>query len=132
MSMYRASVVGLLMGTFLAGPVLAQASNDNVCIQRNRVRSWRAHDDSTIVFRDRQMNDFTVNLRGACRGLTRGNAVLIYPRAGSLSCIAPGDALGVRVAGLAPATCRVASIAAGTPSGTDQSPEHVVDETPGG
>jgi hypothetical protein len=131
MLVYRAGLVGLLVGTLLAGPVLAQASNDNVCLQRNRVRSWRAFDESTIIFTDRQRNEFTVNFRDSCRGLTRGNATLIFPRASSLSCISPGDGFGVRALGLGPATCRVASVQSGHPS-QQQSPEHEVEPVPGG
>jgi hypothetical protein len=136
MKTYGAGLVGLLVGTLLAGPVLAQ-DGKNVCLSRNRIMSWHAFDDSTIIYTDRQRNHYTVKLRDSCRGLTSSTATLIYGRSSgnALRCMSSGDAVSVKATGLAGATCRVASVQAGAPTqpaGTDQAPEHDVGDQPPG
>jgi hypothetical protein len=135
MKKYGGGLVGVLVATLLAGPVLAQASN--VCLSRNRIMSWHAFDDSTIIYTDKQRNHYTVKLRDSCRGLTNRTATLIYGRSSGspLSCMSAGDAVNVKASGIAGATCRIASVQAGAPTqpaGTDQAPEHEVgDQAPG-
>jgi len=131
MSIYRAGLVGLLMGTLFAGPVLAQASN-NECLSRGRIKSWHAFDDSTIVYTDKQQNHYTVKLRDTCRGLTSSTATLINTRSSTLSCIKAGDPINVKATGVAGATCRVASVKAGAPTETSPAPEHDANDQPGG
>jgi uncharacterized protein DUF6491 len=110
----NAILVGTLIGSMLASPVLA--ASGNVCLQRNRVVSWRAVDENTIVYTDRQMNQYTVTLRDRCSPLTQSTAVLVYRNWASLSCLQSNDAIRVKATGRALTTCRVATVQAGAPT----------------
>jgi hypothetical protein len=118
-------LVGILVGSLLATPVLAQADK-NVCLQRNRILSWRPLNDTTILYTDKQRNTYTLTFRDSCAPLTQTGVVLIYAsKAGSLACISKGDAISVKAGGRAGATCRVASVEAGPP---DQTPDQAPDQ----
>lgn len=106
-------LIGALAGVMLATSVLAAAEND--CLQHNRVVSWRAIDENTLVFTDRQMKQFTVEMRSRCDGATNGGARLVYETWTNLSCLTPGMIIHVVAPGLIRSTCSVASIHAGAP-----------------
>lgn len=104
-------VAGALMGAMLATPVLAAANS--ACLQHNRVWSWRAMDERTVLVTDRMKNRYTMNLRGACTGLTDGGAVLVFRTWTNLGCVGTGDLLGVRTPGLGFVTCAISNVQAG-------------------
>jgi len=96
-----------------AGVLLAsQVSAGGDCLQHNRARNWRAVDDSTILYRDIRNKDFTVNFRGTCRNLTRGNAVLVNRHWSGLRCLSRGDSFRVAVPGEPASTCVVDAVTA--------------------
>ena len=107
------TVTGILSGVLTAVPLLAAAQND--CLQRNRVVSSRPVNDTTIVYTDRQMNQWTVTLRDSCRNLTTPNATMVYRNWSSLSCLSRGDYFRVASPGRGMSTCRVNTVLAGGP-----------------
>src|SRR3954469_10642416 len=108
-----AVLVGALMGAMLATPVLA--ASGNACLQHSRIWSTRIVDDHTVVVTDRTHNRYTVNVRGACTGLTNGDAVLVFRTWTNLGCVGPGDMLGVRTAGLGFVSCYIDNVQGGAP-----------------
>jgi hypothetical protein len=106
-------LTGILSGVLAAVPLLAEAQN--ACLQRNRVVSWRPVNETTIVYTDRQMDQWTVTLRDSCRNLTTPNATLVYRNWSSLSCLSRGDYFRVGSAGRGMSTCRVNTVQAGGP-----------------
>ncbi len=96
----------LIIGALFAEPAFA----GDACLQHNRAKSWRAVDDQTMVYSDRQFRDFTVTFRRPCRNLTLGNAVLINRHWRGLMCLAPGHSFHVTAPGRSAATCVVDSV----------------------
>ena len=113
MSIRNRTLLGALLSSILVSQLLAQA--ETVCLQRNRVVSWRAVDQNTVVYTDRQRNEYTVTFKNLCSPLTQPGAVLIYRNQSSLSCIKSGDSIGVKAAGYPGSKCRVADVRAGAP-----------------
>jgi Family of unknown function (DUF6491) len=91
------------------------AEAQNACLQHNRAQSWRAVDESTLVYMDWQNNPYTVTFRDPCRNLTRPNAVLVNRHWSGLRCLSPGDAFRVAAHGMGASTCRVGAVRAGAP-----------------
>jgi hypothetical protein len=98
----------------LANPVFAAA--DQACLQHNRIWSTRIFDAHTLVVTDTTYKKYTVRLRGACTGLTNGDAVVIFRTWQNLGCIGDDDIIGVRTPGLGFVSCYIASVQAGTPA----------------
>jgi hypothetical protein len=107
-------LVGALIGTMLAPPVLAAAA-DKDCLQHNRMVSWRAVDENTLVFTDRQMKEYTVEMKNRCEGVTMGGAMLVYETWENLACLDSGVIIHVVAPGLVRGTCSIASVHAGAP-----------------
>ena len=105
-------VASTLMATLVATQVLAASE---ACLQRNRVQSWRALDDATMVMTDIQMNRYTVHMKGRCSNLNRTAATLIYRTWQNLSCLQSGDIISVTAPGMGSVTCAVAGVEAGAP-----------------
>jgi hypothetical protein len=106
-------VWGALAGLLLAVPTLAEAQN--ACLQHNRAKSWRAVDERTLIYTDKQDNEYTVRFRSTCRNLTRGDATLVNRHWSGLRCLGSGDSFHVGGRGTGASTCRVDSVQAGTP-----------------
>jgi hypothetical protein len=105
--------IGILIGATVATPLLAQ--DENVCLQRNRIWNWKALDENTLLYKDRTQKEYVVTFRNRCAHVTRSNATLIYLNESSLSCLSPGDAIGVKAPGYPGSVCRVESVRSGTP-----------------
>ena len=106
-AMAKSHLISLIvMGALLAEPAFA----GDPCLQHNRARSWRAVDDQTMVYSDRQFRDFTVTFRRPCRNLTVGNATLVNRHWHGLMCLAPGHSCHVSAPGRAASTCVVDSV----------------------
>ena len=116
-TMISAGITGLLAGVLLASPVLAAA--DTVCIQRNRIMSWQAHDERTLIVTDRFYNRYTVEVTPGCHGATAGNAKFVIPVYTSLGCVRIGDFINVSTPHLGLTTCTVSAIHAGVPAPAD-------------
>jgi hypothetical protein len=106
--------VSTMIATLIAGPVLAAAGE--ACLQRNRLQSWRAIDNSTMVMFDNQMNQYTVRMKGRCINLDRPTARLIYRTWQNLACLESGDIIAVQAPGMGLVTCAVGSVEAGAPA----------------
>ena len=113
MKRYGSVLIGILIGCSVVTPLLAE--EENACLQRNRMWSWKALDENTLLYKDRSQKEYIVTFRNSCANVTRSNATLVFRHAGSLRCLAPGDAVGVKAPGYAGSTCRVESVRAGSP-----------------
>ena len=101
--------------TVAAATIATQVLAAEVCLQRNRLQSWRAVDTSTMVMTDIEMNQYTVHMKGRCSNLSRPDARLIYRTWTNLGCLHSGDIIAVAAAGLGTVTCSVANVEAGAP-----------------
>ena len=108
-------IVAILAASLTATEALAAAGD--VCLQHNRLQSWRAVDASTLVMTDLQQNRYTVRLNGRCANLTQAAAVLSYRTWQNLACLRSGDIITVAAPGLGAVTCSVAGVQAGAPGG---------------
>jgi hypothetical protein len=104
-------IAGIVTAVTVASPMLAEAQND--CLQRNRIQSWKAINDNTVVYTDRSMNQWTVTFRDQCRNLTSPTARLVYRNMSSLKCLARNDPIRVAGSGHGMSTCRVDTVKAG-------------------
>ena len=100
--------------TMLVTQLLAAAGE--ACLQHNRLQSWRAVDESTMIMTDLQMNQYTVRLKNRCSNLTRPDARLVYRTWENLACLRSGEIFTVAAPGLGAVTCSVAEVEAGPPS----------------
>ncbi len=71
--------ISTLVATLIATQVLA--ASGEACLQRNRLQSWRAVDESTMVMTDIQQNQYTVQTEGPLLepSPSRGSARLLAP-----------------------------------------------------
>ena len=105
--------ISTLVATLVATQVLA--ASGEACLQRNRLQSWRAVDQSTMIMTDIQQNQYTVQMKGVCSNLARPAAILVYQTWQNLSCLQSGDIIAVTAPGLGSVTCSVAGVQAGAP-----------------
>ena len=105
-------IASTLAATLVATQVLAASG---ACLQRNRLQSWRAIDNSTMVMTDNQYKQYTVRMKGRCSNLDRIAATLIYRTWQNLSCLQSGDIIAVTAPGMGSVTCSVAGVEAGAP-----------------
>ena len=103
------------MATLVATQVLAAS---DVCLQRNRLQSWRAVDSSTMIMTDNQYKQYTVHMKGRCSNLDRIAARLIYRTWQNLSCLQSGDIIAVTAPGMGSVTCAIAGVEAGPTGAT--------------
>jgi Family of unknown function (DUF6491) len=108
-------VASTLMATLVATQVLAASE---ACLQRNRIQSWRAIDNTTMVMTDNQYKQYTVHMKGSCSNLDRIAAKLIYRTWQNLACLQSGDIIAVTAPGMGSVTCSVAGVEAGAPGAT--------------
>jgi hypothetical protein len=101
-------LIGALVGAVLATHIAAAA--EGACLQRNRLVSWRAVDESTLEMTDRTMNKYTVQLRSRCFQATRPGARLGYRYWTELGCLKSGEVISVFAPGGGRATCVVSGI----------------------
>src|SRR5688572_14416404 len=103
--------IATLAATLVASQVLAAAGE--ACLQHNRLQSWRAVDEDTMVMTDNQMRQYTVHLKSRCSNLTRPAAVITSRTWQNLSCLSSGEIISVSAPGLGAVTCSVAGVEAG-------------------
>jgi hypothetical protein len=104
-----------ITSTVAAATIATQVLAAEACLQRNRLQSWRAIDNSTMVMTDIEMNQYTVHMKGRCSNLSRPDAKLVYRTWTNLGCLHSGDVIAVTAAGLGTVTCSVANVEAGAP-----------------
>lgn len=89
------------------------AAGQKVCLQRNRLQSWRAIDQNTLVLTDRSRKNYHVTFRNACPNATEPTATIVFSDSWrNLQCLRPGQAFNVTAPGRGPRTCRVATVTA--------------------
>jgi hypothetical protein len=107
----NALVVAALSSLILSSQLAAGAQ---VCLQRNRLQSWRVINQNTLEMTDRSRKVYHVTLRDGCPNVTRSTATLVFGRSwGNLQCLGPGLAINVTAHGHGLRTCRVGSVTAG-------------------
>jgi hypothetical protein len=107
----KSIVIAVLSCLCLPSQLLAA---ENVCLQRNRLQSWRVIDQNTLEMTDRSRKVYHVTLRDACPNATQSTATLVFGRSwGNLQCLGPGFAINVTAPGRGLRTCRVGSVTAG-------------------
>ena len=106
--------VSTIAASLIATQVLAAAGD--ACLQHNRLQSWRAVDNSTMVMTDNQMNQYTVRMNGRCVNLDRPAARLVYRTWQNLGCLSPGEIITVTAPGMGSVTCSVAQVESGAPN----------------
>jgi hypothetical protein len=107
----NAILVGALMGTMLASPVMA--ASGEACLQHNRILNMRAIDGRTVLATDRNYHRFTIKMNPGCTGLDNAASHLVMRTWQNLGCVDKGDIIGVRAPGLGFVTCSIDSIHAG-------------------
>jgi hypothetical protein len=108
-------LVSALIGASLVNPVLA--AKDKACLQNNRIWSWQAVNDRTLILTDRSYERYTVSLRGGCIGLDKYAGVKLVVRTKtSLGCLFQGDTIAFDSPGFGPLSCFVSGVRAGVPT----------------
>ena len=107
-------VISTVTASLLASQVLAAAGA--ACLQHNRMQSWRAIDETTMVMTDMLMNRYTVRLKNRCSNIARPAAVITSRTWQNLSCLQPGEIIMVTAPGMGSVTCSVASVEGGAPN----------------
>jgi hypothetical protein len=115
--------------TLVAIPALAQSRG--VCLRLHDVYNTKIHDNSTLVATDRQRNKYTVNMRGACVGLTTNAQPLMFRPFSEFSCLRrgdrvsysmPGEPLNISLYGSSgQSTCFIESVSEGIPAESETS-----------
>jgi hypothetical protein len=86
-------IAGVLSGVIAATPVMAQGQ---ACLQHNRMQSWRALDNRTLIFTDLDRHHYRVTMTPACRGVTDPQAHLVFHTWINLQCLPAGEIVSVR------------------------------------
>jgi len=104
-----------LIASLLPTPIMGQPQN--VCLQRKDIVSWKALDENTIVFSDRNGGNYTLTFVDDCPTGTRNPSVIIQSMKPS-GCITQGDHIDVRAGGpIPPPVCVIGSVHAGARTG---------------
>jgi len=95
MRIFASVLSGLLAGTFIALPALAQP---NVCLQLNRVYNTKVVDSQTLYATDLQHRPYLIHMTSRCVGLNQASENLSLRRANGIGteyeCLQRGDILG--------------------------------------
>jgi hypothetical protein len=93
----------------------ATATAQNVCLQRKDITGWKALDENSIGYMDRQGRTFTVRFGDNCPSGTR-NPSLVYGRMKRSGCLAHGDVIDLDVVPIPPKVCVIEQIISGMTS----------------
>ncbi|HEX4534080.1 MAG TPA: DUF6491 family protein [Rhizomicrobium sp.] len=92
----------------LAPPAMAQSS----CLRIDRIYSFNAPDNRTLIVEDDLHQKFKLSLMGTCVGLTFKQGVAFKSMSpSSLACLGPADQVIVRQQGIGAQTCPINSVA---------------------
>ena len=120
-----ASVAGLglcaLVLASSAAPVaFAQSRQEDACLQNNRIYSWSAVNERTLVVTDRYYRPFLVHLTSGCVGLTNATLALRFRTWTDLGCLERGDRVSFRAPALGFMTCTVTDVQPYIPGPNDR------------
>lgn len=115
MSGKTTALSGFLVCVMFATPLLAAA--ETACLRHNRILTWRAVDDRTVLVTDRSRDRYTVQISPGCLGLTDGTAFLVFRPAVQLGCVGPGDVVGVTTAAFGFISCSIRGVQTAASSG---------------
>lgn len=85
-------------------------ARDRACLQNNRIWSWRALDERTLVVNDRQGRPFLVRLSGGCVGLTNATRRIRLVTDTNLGCLERGDRVRFAAPALGRTSCFVRDV----------------------
>ena len=103
--------VSMMTASLIATQVMAAEA----CLQHNRLQSWRAVDDTTMLMTDVQMNRYIVRLKNRCSNLARPAAQIISRTWQNLACLSSGEIFTVTAPGLGAVSCSVGEVALAAP-----------------
>lgn len=110
--MKKKTIIAAALSCLIASSQV-MATGQKVCLQRNRLQSWRAIDQNTLVMTDRSRKDYRVKFRNACPNVTEPTATIVFGHSWrNLQCLDPGQAFNVTAPGRGLRTCRVATVTA--------------------
>ena len=105
------SSASLVLFTLLTGATAVPAprgGDSEICLQNNRIWSWNALDDRTLVITDRTNRRFLVNLSGGCIQLSVNPILALrFITRTNLGCLQPGDSVSYRALALGRLSCFV-------------------------
>lgn len=109
------ALAGALMTPIMVHDGRAFAQDKDVCLQNNRIWSWRAIDQRTLVVTDIYNRPFLVRLTGGCVGLTNAMVALQFRTWTNLGCLGQGDRVSFREPTLGQMSCIVRQVQAYAP-----------------
>jgi hypothetical protein len=112
-------VLGLLALSSSAVPV-AFARDERACLQNNRIWSWNAVNERTLVVTDQYYRPFLVRLTSGCVGLTNATVALQFNTWTDLGCLEKGDRVSFRDPTLGFLTCTVTEVQPYVPGPNDR------------
>jgi hypothetical protein len=88
----------------------AASTNNDTCLQNNRIWGWRVLDERTLLVNDRNNRPFLVQLSGSCIGLTDINTRIGFETSTNLACLSQGDRVLYRDPTLGRMSCFVTDV----------------------
>jgi hypothetical protein len=112
---------GLLTLSSSALPAaFAQNRDERACLQNNRIWSWNAVNERTLVVTDMYYRPFLVRLTSGCVGLTNATVALQFNTWTDLGCLQKGDRVSFRDPALGFLTCTVTEVQPYAPGPNDR------------
>jgi hypothetical protein len=116
-----AAIVRALALSSSAIPVaFAQNRDEQSCLQNNRIWSWTAVNEGTLVVTDRYYRPFLVRMTSGCVGLTNATVALRFRTRTDLGCLEKGDRVSFRAPALGFMTCTVTEVQPYVPGPNDR------------
>ena len=98
----------------------ARSSAERACLQNNRIWSWNAVNERTLVVTDLYYRPFLVRLTSGCVGLTNATIALQFNTWTNLGCLGRGDRVSFREPALGFMTCTVMEVQPYVPGPDDR------------
>jgi len=113
------AVLALFASLTTAAAQAPQSASPAVCLQNNRIWSWNALDDRTLVVTDRTNQRFIVKLSGGCIQLSVDPILALrFITKTNLGCLEPGDRVSYRAPALGRLSCFVNEVQPYAPGST--------------
>ena len=116
-----ALIAAALSGAIGASPAFAES--DEVCLQNERIWSWRVINERTLVVTDVRNQAFLVSLGAGCVGLNNMVASIGFNTRTNLGCLKRGDRVSFREPTFGATSCFVRDVQPYAPKATDQKGE---------
>ena len=104
----------------VAFAVESRVERERACLQNNRIWSWNAVNERTLVVTDEYYRPFLVRLTSGCVGLTNATVALQFNTWTNLGCLEKGDRVSFRDPLLGFLTCTVTEVQPYVPGPNDR------------